>query len=244
MTQTAPQPVSKKTPTELLSETALALNGHVPKVYGAGAPVSLPVIQAESDETGLTVRCGDKVARFVLCDEPLLDGPVLLGEGGYVLPTYVPERWRILAAVLPMEEQSVWPIFDLTDLAQGLGYRVLHSDVAVHIKHVCTLNLLRLEHPTKGVVWGCVSTEENADGVIDDVLIIGGVPVARFLVRATHDDHAMANMSDQGLAEEGLSRPDATVFQNVGTPLTYDRLRHVLNAVETNTVQFLTGEGL
>lgn len=248
MTQTAlqptAQPVPTKTPADLLHETVLLLNGHVPRIYHGQDVVSLPAIQAESDGVSLTVRCGGRVATFSLQDDLLLDDPVLIGEGGYVLPTYLPERWRLLAAVLPMEEKSVWPVFDLTALAQRLGYRVLHSDVVIRFKHVCTLHLLRLEHQEKGVVWGCVSTEDNCDGVIDDVLILGGVPVARYRVEATHDDHALAGMSDADLREEGLTRPGAEVFRNVGTPLTSERLQHVLNAVESNTVQFLTGEGI
>jgi hypothetical protein len=223
--------ISVPSPLEVLDATAEALQNYE-------AP-GCPRITATVNGSSLILTCNAGRERTFQLLPGGDNGPVLAGKGGFILPVFPSERWRALAAVVPMTAQQGGHAFDLGEIAASLGFEVHVSSLILHWKYSHTLKLLRLEHPDGREVWGTVFVEESPDGQVNDALLLGGVIVARVRCDATYEDAAIAQMSDADLTAEHLTRPDASVFKGQSFPLTSRRLQAVLNALETGTAHTL-----
>jgi hypothetical protein len=231
---TSDLPVSTAVPSalDLLDQTAATLQNYE-------AP-GCPLVTATVNGNTLTVSCnGGRKATLTLHPGSGAEGPVLTGRGGYFLPKFHPERWRMLASVVPMTRDQEGHAFDLDEIAASLGFAVLVSPVNLGVRDSHELRLLRLEHPDGRELWGSIFIEDYPDGQINDVLILGGVLVARVRCNATYEDAAIAQLSDDALAAERLTRPGPDVFEANAIPLTTGRLQAVLDALETGTAHTL-----
>ncbi|WP_407542978.1 hypothetical protein Q0M94_25220 (plasmid) [Deinococcus radiomollis] len=226
-------PTVKAVPTalELLDATAATLQNF--------EKLDCPLVTVTVNGNALTVSCNGGRTETLSLHPGGTEGPVLIGRGGYFLPRFHPERWRILAGVVPMTPQQEGHPFGLCEVAASLGFTVMTSAVHLGVKYVHQLKLLRLEHPDGRELWGSIFVEDYPDGQINDSLILGGVIVARQKCDATFEDAAIAQMSDADLQAENLARPDPKVFEMKSIPLTTWRLQEVLDALQEGTAHTL-----
>ena len=216
---------------EMLDATAATLQNH--------ETPGCPLVTATVNRNTLTLSCNNGRKETLTLHPGGQEGPVLTGKGGYFLPTFHPERWRTLAAIIPMTPQHENHRFNLSKVASSLGFRVMTSPVRMGVEHGHELELLRLEHPDGREIWGTVFIENNPDGQVNDALILGGVIVARVQCDATYEDAALVGMSEADLAAENLERPGPGVFKINSVPLTPERLQAVLDALKEGTTHTL-----
>ena len=216
---------------EVLDATAVTLQNH----EAPGCPATTVTVNGNT----LKLSCNGGRKETLTLHPGGIEGPVLTGRGGFFLPTFHPERWRILASVVPMTPQQDGHAFDLGDVAASLGFKVVTSSLLMRWKYSHEIRLLRLEHPDGRDLWGSVLIEDYADGQVNDALILGGVVVARFRCHATFEDRAIAELSDVELAEEQLPRVHADDLRPHSQPLTVGRLQLVVNAVASGTAHTL-----
>jgi hypothetical protein len=147
MTTFAP-PTSKAvlTALDLLDQTAETLQNF--------EKPDCPLVTVTVNGNALTVSCNGGRQEILTLHPGGTEGPVLTGRGGYFLPRFHPERWRVLAGVVPMSPRLEGYPFDLCEVAASLGFTVMTSAIQLRVKYSHELKLLRLEHPDGRELWG------------------------------------------------------------------------------------------